>query len=125
VPFSEQFRHCMVLTNAIATRKRRSRLSIAGRLQSFRKNHLPVPQARLLPSSEAPCGLSQISFNNYTSFFPLIRKNLWQPWFIDPTFYVSKPLNCANLKLTSHQLTGCYRFLSNDFKSFHPLFKRL
>ena len=28
VPFSEQFRHCMVLTNAIATRKRRSRLSI-------------------------------------------------------------------------------------------------
>ncbi len=27
-----------------------------GRLQSFRQNHLPVPQAWLLPSSEAPYG---------------------------------------------------------------------
>ena len=45
-----------------------------GRLQSFRKNHLPVPQAQLLPSSEAPCGSFSDFFQQLYLIFPFDTK---------------------------------------------------
>ena len=69
--------------------------------------------------------LSWISFDNTASSCYLAWKSPSSPWILCPTFYVPRPSIWANSKLTSYHLTSCYRFLSNDFKSFHLLFKVL